>query len=270
MVGLYETVSAGADRLPDSPDPERWPCALGVRPLAAVPPPVAQRFPGQQGPQSGLPERVYDQVAIRRMYAAVAQSSPPPGPRTLEQRVHQLDRADVGEDVLDAVKLLGRDARRAAVVETALELGEWSADEVAARAWYTGRGGQIAHSTPGPERAQLRARHWPSPSATRRRPYELASEQLGTDYRRAAGRAADPQGREGATVDLDALERATARHMEVQDRLSLLLRESGARAEVARMPAAFRKQHEWRRYVVALSALLLERRLVESRDETRV
>ncbi len=140
MVGLYETVSAGADRLPDSPDPERWPCALGVRPLAAVPPPVAQRFPGQQGPQSGLPERVYDQVAIRRMYAAVAQSSPPPGPRTLEQRVHQLDRADVGEDVLDAVKLLGRDARRAAVVETALELGEWSADELAARAWYTGWG----------------------------------------------------------------------------------------------------------------------------------
>ncbi len=95
VVGLYETVSAGADRLPDSPDPERWPWALGVRPLAAVPPPVAQRVPGQQGPQSGLPERVYDQVAIRRMYAAVAQSSPPPGPRTLEQRVHQLDRADV-------------------------------------------------------------------------------------------------------------------------------------------------------------------------------
>lgn len=55
VVGLYEAVSAGADQLPDSPDPDRWPWALGVKPLAAIPPPLATRVDGQIGPQSGLP-----------------------------------------------------------------------------------------------------------------------------------------------------------------------------------------------------------------------
>ncbi len=109
VVGLYETVSAGADRLPGSPDPDRWPWALGVRPLAAVPPPQAERVEGQRGPQSGLPEEI-DEEAIRQLYAAVANSPPPPGPRTLEQRVQELEPEDVTEDVLEAVKSLGAQA----------------------------------------------------------------------------------------------------------------------------------------------------------------
>jgi hypothetical protein len=71
VVGLYETVTAGADRLPDSPDPARWPWAVGVRPLAAIPPPQAIRVEGQTGPQSGLPERIYDASAWPNLYAAV-------------------------------------------------------------------------------------------------------------------------------------------------------------------------------------------------------
>jgi len=90
VVGLYEAVSAGAQKLPDSPDPQRWPYALGVRPLAAIPPPQPVRIEGQQGPQSGLPERIYDEAAIPRLYEAVASSPPPPGPRRLEQRVQEV------------------------------------------------------------------------------------------------------------------------------------------------------------------------------------
>jgi hypothetical protein len=71
VVGLYEAVSPGAVKLPGSPDENRWPYALGVRPLAAISPPAAVRVEGQRGPQSGLPEHVYDPDAHRRLYAAV-------------------------------------------------------------------------------------------------------------------------------------------------------------------------------------------------------
>ncbi len=64
VVGLYETVTAGAAKLPDSPDQTRWPWALGVRPLAAIPPPEATRVEGQVGPQSGLPAHVSDAAHI--------------------------------------------------------------------------------------------------------------------------------------------------------------------------------------------------------------
>jgi hypothetical protein len=43
VVGLYEAVTAGAAKLPDSPNETRWPWALGVRPLAAIPPPDATK-----------------------------------------------------------------------------------------------------------------------------------------------------------------------------------------------------------------------------------
>lgn len=139
VVGLYETVSAGAARLPNSPDPARWPWALGVRPLAAVPPPRAVRVEGQTAPHSGLPERV-DASAWGDLYAAVASSPPPPGPTTLEQRIQELEWVDVAEDVLAAVHALGSRARRPEVLERALELGGWTPEELAARAWYTGSG----------------------------------------------------------------------------------------------------------------------------------
>jgi hypothetical protein len=81
VVGLYETVSAGAAKLPASPNPERWPWALGVRPMAAIPPPEAVRVDGQTGPQSGLPERIYDKSVWPSLYAAVASSRLPPARR---------------------------------------------------------------------------------------------------------------------------------------------------------------------------------------------
>jgi hypothetical protein len=140
VVGLYEAVSPGAVRLPGSPDENRWPYALGVRPLAAISPPAAVRVEGQRGPQSGLPEHVYDPDAHRRLYAAVADSLPPPGPHTLEQRVQELEPIDIEPDILRAIQELGRGARRPEIVSQALELGEWSPDELDARAWYTGMG----------------------------------------------------------------------------------------------------------------------------------
>jgi hypothetical protein len=104
VVGLYEAGSAGADKLPHSPDPERWPWALGVRPLAAIPPRDADRVEKQHGPQSGLPAHVSDPEAVDRLYRAVAKSPPPPGPRTFEQRVQELEWQDVAPDVLRSVQ----------------------------------------------------------------------------------------------------------------------------------------------------------------------
>jgi hypothetical protein len=140
VVGLYQAVSPGAVKLPGSPDENRWPYALGVRPLAAISPPAAVRVDGQRGPQSGLPEHVTNPDAHRRLYAAVADSLPPPGPHTLEQRVQELEPIDIEPDILCAVRALGKDARRGAIVDCALELGQWVDSELAARAWYTGMG----------------------------------------------------------------------------------------------------------------------------------
>ena len=133
-------VSPGAVKLPGSPDANHWPFALGVRPLAAVLPPEAVQVKGQRGPQSRLPEHIYDADAHRRLYAAVAGSPPPRGPRTVEQRVQELEPIDVEPDVLEAVGELARAARRPAVIVRAVELGAWSHEELSARAWYTGIG----------------------------------------------------------------------------------------------------------------------------------
>lgn len=140
VVGLYEAVSPGAVKLPGSPDENRWPYALGVRPIAAISPPVAVRVEGQRGPQSGLPEHVFDPDAHRHLYAAVRDSLPPPEPHTLEQRVQELQALDIEPDILQAIQELGRRARQPEIVSRALELGEWSPDELSARTWYTGMG----------------------------------------------------------------------------------------------------------------------------------
>ncbi len=144
VVGLFETVSAGAARLPNSPDPKRWPWAVGVRPLAAISPPLAERVVGQIGPQSGLPARIADRDALRALFEAIAQSPPPPGPRNLEQRVQEVEWRDVVPDVLEAVTSLGGKARQTEIVARAIELGEWSDEELSARAWFTG-GGSDSH-----------------------------------------------------------------------------------------------------------------------------
>lgn len=239
VVGLYEAVSAGADRLPDSPDPDRWPWALGVRPLAAILPPDAERIAGQKGPQSGLPERIHDRDAVDRLYAAVRASAPPPGPVTLEQRVQELEPRDVAEDVLDAVKLLGKDALRPAVIATALDLGDWNDEERSARAWYTGSGttSHIQHILGKvlDYDQRLTRRHGSSPYAL------VDADRLGTSYR--------PAGRNGPAtddprvhqLDMDALDRATRRHMEIQDAVAEALLAHGL---APRSPAAGEPQYD--------------------------
>lgn len=224
VVGLYETVSAGADRLPDSPDPDRWPWALGVRPLAAIAPPQAERVDGQRGPQSGLPERVDDEEAIRQLYAAVADSPPPPGPETLEQCVQELELEDVTEDVFEAVRDLGRQAYHEAVIERAIEVGEWSEDELAARAWYTGTG-ETSHIRSIVAKAlsyehsmtQRLERQYGSSPYTFARPGQF---KLGATYRGAGDREPIGDDERAATIDIAELERATRRHMQLQDRLA--------------------------------------------------
>jgi hypothetical protein len=86
VVGLYEAMSSGAERLPGSPDPERWPWALAVKPLSAISPPDAIRIDGFYGPQNGLPTVIPDEEILSTLYNAIADSPPPPGPRTSSRR----------------------------------------------------------------------------------------------------------------------------------------------------------------------------------------
>lgn len=249
VVGLYETVSAGADKLPDSPDPERWPWALGVKPLAAIAPPNAERVAGQIGPQSGLPISVEDPGARAALYDAIRESGPAPGPDTLEQWVQELEWFDVTEDILQAVVELGRDAKGPAVLDRARELGDWTNEELEARAWYTGSGttSHVEHllkQALGRELSDTRrlARDYGSS------PYRLTSEgrdylnRFGTSYRRAARQpwVAD-EDVPARLADLANLERATFRHMELQDRVADAL---AVRGMVALSPAALGPQYD--------------------------
>jgi len=227
VVGLYEAVSAGADMLPDSPDPDRWPWARGGKPLAAIAPQLATRVDGQIGPQSGLPARVSDPDARAALYAAIADSPPPPGPRTLEQRVQELEWFDLSGDILHAVAELGREAKRGTVLARAREIGGWTDEELAARAWFTGSG-----TTSHIEHLLLRALQLEESSTTHltrafgSSPYELTDAgrahigDFGEPYRTGAhqGRAGDdiPE----RLVDIANLEQSTRRHMEVQDRVA--------------------------------------------------
>lgn len=240
-----EAVSAGADRLPDSPDPDRWPWALGVKPLAAIPPPVATRVDGQIGPQSGLPIHVEDANACAGLYAAVADSAPPPGPLTLEHRVQELEWFDLSDDILQAVAELGRDAKRTAALVRARQIGDWRHDELAARAWYTGSGtsSHIEHLLT--RALQLEVAKTKRLSQTfGSSPYELTDAgrahlgDFGVPYRSGSHQGAADDDVPERLVDIANLERSTRRHMELQDRVANALRARGisARGPVASGP----------------------------------
>lgn len=230
VVGLYEAISSGAQKLPNSPDATRWPWALGVRPLAAIPPPEAKQVDGQTGPQSGLPAYIPDEDTMARLYGAVEDSPPPPGPQTLEQRVQELEWQDVFPDVLEAVASLGRDARGPEVISRALELGGWSMEQLAARAWYTGSGVE-SHIELIVERAL-----W-SETGTKglfdriHGVYSLkdgaSASGFGVAYRPAGSNPPDAEELPEHLVDLANLDRATKRHMDLQDRLATTLRDLG-------------------------------------------
>lgn len=252
-------MSAGADRLPGSSDPDRWPWALGVRPLAAIPPPYAERVDGQQGPQSGLPERVYDESVWPELYAAVAASPPPPGPESLEQRVQELEWHDVAEDVLAAVQSLDQQAKRPQIVERAIEIGGWSADELEARAWYTGSG-TTSHIEHIVRTALEREYSWERRLERLRGGLYRFGEradpppaQFGVAYRPASSREPTEPPDAPHRVDLSALDAATAKHMALQDSLAAELR---AREIEPRSPGSWQPQfdlafeYQARRFIV--------------------
>lgn len=231
VVGLYEAVTAGAAKLPNSPNPDRWPWALGVRPLAAILPPLAERVPGQQGPQSGLPAHVYEAEAQEQLYRAVAASDPPPGPHSLEQKVQELERQDVLPDVIEAVRGLGKEARKEAIVERAIDLGGWTDEELQARAWYTGNGSgshieqlidQILRFEIGSKGRLQRTHGIYSVGA------DVPVDGFGVSYRRAKSeQASQDEELPSHVIDLSELDRATQRHMELQDHLADALRQRG-------------------------------------------
>lgn len=231
VVGLYEAVSAGAAKLPNSPDPDRWPWAVGVRPLAAIPPPLAERVDGQTGPQSGLPARVSDPDVRERLYRAVAASRPSPGPTRLEQRVQELEWLDVVQDVIEAVQSLGGEARASEAVARAIELGEWNAEELAARAWYTG-GGVDSHVEHVLNQVLLFDQGATGSFQQVHGTYSVTGKAVSSGFGIPYRRAADEQRPEGDElpshlVDLAELDRATKRHMNLQDRLADALRGRG-------------------------------------------
>jgi hypothetical protein len=71
VLGLFEVTSGGTARTPINPsDADRWPWAVAVRPLAAVPPRVARSIPGLTAPR-GTANAVGDDAARKALYEAV-------------------------------------------------------------------------------------------------------------------------------------------------------------------------------------------------------
>lgn len=258
VVGLYEAISAGAAKLPGSSNPERWPWAVGVRPLAAIPPPLAEQVEGQRGPQGGLPEKITDPDAQEKLYRAVAASAPPPGPTTVEQRVQEVEWRDVVPDVLEAIEDLGGAAHAPEIVARAVELAEWDEEELSARAWYTAVGaashvehvlGQVLLLEQGETGAvrQVHGRY----SVTGK----VAGRGFGVAYRPAADGEPAQEKLPTQLLDLSELDRATRHHMILQDRLARMLRERGIepRSPGPGQPEfdlAF--EHEGKRFVVEI------------------
>lgn len=228
VVGLYEAVSPGAQALPGSPDPNRWPLALGVRPLAAILPPDAERIPGLYGPQNPIPEHVYNPDHQTALYAVVKDSPPAPTPTSVEARVQEVQWQDVGDDVLQAVYELGSEARFSAVSERTIAIGGWTPEELDVLAWYTGPTAEPSHirtivrQAIGYEESLTRRIHRDYSSGPYRivGDYEPAGSGFGDKYRPASGREATQPDDAVLKIDLAALEAATERHMKLQDGLA--------------------------------------------------
>jgi hypothetical protein len=261
VVGLYEAVSPGAQALPGSPDPNRWPLALGVRPLAAILPPDAERIPGLYGPQNPIPEHVNNSDHQTALYAAVRNSPPAPSPSTVEARVQEVQWRDLGDDVLQAVYELGGEARFGEVLERAIAIGGWTPEELDVLAWYTS-----ANAEPSHIRTVVRQAIGFEESLTGRirrdyssGPYRIVGDYepmgsgFGAKYRPASGQEATQPDDAVLKIDLAALEAATERHMKLQDRLAEALVERGIdpRSPSGSQPffdLAF--EHDGLRYVV--------------------
>jgi hypothetical protein len=75
VLGLYEVTRGGPLQRPPNPwDAERWPWNIGVRALATVPPPVAERVNGVRAPRSTA-ARVREPAQIAALYDAIDDSA---------------------------------------------------------------------------------------------------------------------------------------------------------------------------------------------------
>ncbi len=265
VVGLYEAVSPGAQALPGSPDPKRWPFALGVRPLAAILPPDAERVPGLYGPQNPIPEHVNNPDHQTALYAAVSNSPPAPSPTTVEARIQEVQWRDLGDDVLQAVYELGSEARFGEVLERAIAIGRWTPEELGVLAWYTSANAEPSHirtvvrQAIGFEESLTRRIHRDYSSGPYRivGDYALVGSGFGSTYRPASGHEATQPDDAVLKIDLAALEAATERHMKLQDDLAEALEARGIdpRSPSGSQPffdLAF--EHDGLRYVVEVKS----------------
>jgi hypothetical protein len=235
VVGLYEAVSPGAQALPGSSNPDRWPLALGVRPLAAILPPDAEQIPGLYGPQNPIPEHVNNLDHQTALYAAVRNSPPVPSPTTVEARIQEVQWRDLGDDVLQAVYELDSEARFGELLERTIAIGEWTPEEFDVLAWYTSANAERSHirtvvrQAIGFEESLTRRIHRDYSSG----PYRIVGEYapvgsgFGVMYRPAGGHRATQPDDAVLKVDLAALEAATERHMKLQDNLAEVLMARG-------------------------------------------
>jgi hypothetical protein len=70
VLGLAEVLSGGPEEIPNPWDPDRWPWALHVRPLASVPPRLAESVPSVTAPRATA-ARIWDPSVQRALYSAL-------------------------------------------------------------------------------------------------------------------------------------------------------------------------------------------------------
>lgn len=165
-----------------------------------------------------------------------ARSAQPPkradtgGDSSLTARIHALKGRHVADDVVRALLSLGGEDERGAIIDSALDLGNWSVDELNVPALWK----QPAH--PGHLRAIVdsavticgdRGLLERTGSAARWRFPQTITGPVGSPYRAATRPRARAESRVLVEIDMDDLDARTDEHMELQDRVSVVLEDLG-------------------------------------------
>lgn len=156
------------------------------------------------------------------------------------ERIHPLVSSHVAEDVLRAAVMLGGEAQRVELIDSALRLGGWSPQELEVPARWK-RAARPTHLRAIVDLAVdlCGRRGLLEPAGTPGRwrlPAQLSGPGVGSEYRPARRSALREQGDAQVTVDLDELERRTEQHMRLQERMVDLLRARGFEARSWRAP----------------------------------
>src|SRR5262249_44642283 len=142
----------------------------------------------------------------------------------------ELEWRDVLPDVVEAVQSLEKDAREDAVIARAIEIGGWTQDELKARAWYTGSGvnSHIEHIVRSALQLETGTKgQFDRVHGVYSLKADIPAPGLGVAYRPASKNPAAQEELPAHLVDLSELDRATERHMNLQDRLAEALRHRG-------------------------------------------